>query len=161
MKQRTWLNTVVGASGRSITYFDGVVGSGRCTLDMRAASMFFILFLWQFPHFMAIAWLYRHQYERAGFKMLTVVDPSGERAGVQAVLAALALLPVSFIPGFFAPPPGGSLYVTFAFLLGVGQLICAVIFLATRTEASARILLRASLIYLPALWVLLMFVPLI
>jgi protoheme IX farnesyltransferase len=71
--------------------------------DPTAAALFLILFLWQFPHFMAIAWIYRRQYRAAGLKMLTVVDPSGRRAGVQAVVAALALLPISFLPGARRP----------------------------------------------------------
>jgi protoheme IX farnesyltransferase len=132
LKQRSWLNTVVGAVAGALPILMGWSAVGG-ELSIRAASMFMILFLWQFPHFMAIAWMYRRQYGQAGHKMLTVVDPS---------------------------PPACSLYVTLAFLLGVGQLICAVMFLALRTDAAARILLRASLIYLPALWLLLMFVPL-
>ena len=65
---------------------------------MRAWALVGVMFLWQFPHFMAIAWLYRDDYARAGQRMLTVVDPTGLRAGGQAVVAALALIPVSLVP---------------------------------------------------------------
>jgi protoheme IX farnesyltransferase len=105
---------------------------------------------------MAIAWLYRQQYQRAGMKMLTVVDPSGRRAGVQAVLGALAVLLASLLPVLIAPPSQGTaVYALVAFGLGVLQLACACCFLLFRREYSARWLLRASLVYLPSLLVLL------
>jgi protoheme IX farnesyltransferase len=103
---------------------------------------------------MAIAWLYRREYGAAGLRMLTVVDASGRRAGRQAVVAALALLPVSLLP--VALQLGGMAYLLGALGLGVGQLIIAGSFLRRRDEASARLLLRASLVYLPGLWFLLM-----
>lgn len=160
LKRISSLNTAVGAVSGALPILIGWSAAGG-ELGLRAASLFTVLFLWQFPHFMAIAWMYREQYGRAGLQMLTVVDSTGRRAGVQAVSSALALLPVSFIPGLFAPPPAGSLFAAFAFLLGVGQLICAVLFFALRSDAAARLLLRASLVYLPAFLLLLMFLPLL
>jgi protoheme IX farnesyltransferase len=157
LKSRTSLNTAVGAVAGAMPVLMGWSASGA-EIDLRAAALFLVVFLWQFPHFMAIAWIYREQYDAAGLKMLTVVDPSGRRAGTQAVLSALALLPVSFIPALLSP--GASLYVLAAFALGGGQLACAVMFCAKRDEAAARRLLRASLVYLPALLTLLLFVPL-
>ncbi|MFO0868220.1 MAG: heme o synthase [Pirellulales bacterium] len=159
LKTRSAANTAIGAVSGAMPVCVGWVAV-EGTYDLRLAALFTTLFLWQFPHFMAIAWLYRAQYERAGLKMLTVVDPTGRRAGVQAVLSAVALLPVSLIPALFGPAPGAGWYAALALLLGVGQLACAVIFFAQRSESAARLLLRASLVYLPALLGLLMFVPL-
>lgn len=158
LKSRTSLNTAVGAVAGALPVLMGWSAAGAA-MDLRAGALFLIVFLWQFPHFMAIAWIYRQEYARGGLKMLTVVDPSGRRAGVQAVLSALALLPVSLVPALLLP--GASVYAVAAFCLGVGQLACAVAFLMRLDQISARWLLRASLIYLPALLVLLMLIPLI
>lgn len=156
LKIRTSLNTAVGAVAGALPVLMGWSATGAA-FDVRSLALFLIVFLWQFPHFMAIAWIYRKQYARGGMKMLPVVDPSGRRAGVQAVLAALALLPVSIVPGLLAP--GTSLYLLAAFTLGVGQLLCATMFLSRMDERAARRLLRASLVYLPALLAALMLVP--
>lgn len=157
LKPRTSMNTVVGAVAGAMPVLMGWAAVGG-TLDLRAAALFLIVFLWQFPHFMAIAWIYREQYARAKMQMLTVVDPSGRRAGVQAVLAAAALLPVSFVPVLGID---GNWYVAAAFVLGTLQLACAVAFFVRMNEASARLLLRASLVYLPVLLALLALVPLL
>jgi len=119
-----------------------------------------VVFLWQFPHFMAIAWLYRKDYERAGMVMLTVVDPTGRRAGLQAVSGALALVPVSFFPAAVNFPATFS-YIVVAFVLGGSLLVCALAFFFRRDETSARWLLRASLIYLPALLFSTLMIPLL
>jgi protoheme IX farnesyltransferase len=103
---------------------------------------------------MAIAWLYRRDYSAAGLRMLTVVDPTGRRAGAQALLAALALLPISLLPA--AMHLGGVAYLAGALVLGLAQLMIATAFLRRLDESSARLLLRASLVYLPGLWFLLM-----
>lgn len=159
LKSRTPLNTAVGAVSGALPVLMGWCAAGGTLLDVRAVALFLVVFLWQFPHFMAIAWIYRGQYARGGMQMATVVDPSGRTAGMQAVLAALALLPVSFVPALWAP--GASWYLAAALALGAGQLVCAVAFFARLDESSARRLLRASLVYLPALLALLVMVPLI
>jgi protoheme IX farnesyltransferase len=128
-------------------------------IDSRAIALFLLLFLWQFPHFMAIAWLYRRQYGQAGHQMLTVVDSTGRRAGWQAVLAALALIPVSMVPVLGAPGLGSVLFVSAACILGAGQLVLAWLFWQKRTDAGARLLLQASLAYLPTLLTTLMLAP--
>ena len=106
------------------------------------------MFLWQFPHFMAIAWLYRIEYARAGQRMLTVVDPTGLRAGAQAVVGALALVPVSLVLAM--SPEAGSpvIYCFWSLVLGAMQVAAAVMFLIYPDDRSARRLLRASLVYL-------------
>ncbi len=89
---------------------------------LRAAALFLIVYLWQFPHFMAIAWIYRQQYAAAGLQMLTVVDATGRRAGAQAVLGALALIPVSFLPVL---QTSGRFYIAGAIVLGIAYLFAA------------------------------------
>lgn len=152
------VNTFVGAIAGALPLLIGW-SAMSAPLDIRAVAMFMIVFLWQFPHFMAIAWLYRKQYAKAGMLMLPVVDPSGVRAGVQAVLAATALIPTSLLLTIHTP--GAMWYWSLATMLGIGQLICAVTFCVERNETSARWLLRASLIYLPALMILLVLVPIL
>lgn len=148
-------NTFVGAVAGAIPVLMGYAAMGR-PLDLLAATLFMVIFLWQLPHFMAIAWIYRREYRAAGMRMLPVVDPSGIRAGTQAVVAALMLVPVSLLPAVL--PLAGSVYVYFilAMLLSTGQLLCAAAFCLELTESSARRLLRATLIYLPSLMMLLM-----
>lgn len=151
-------NTAVGAVAGALPVFIGWSAVSE-SLDIRAVALFLTLYLWQFPHFMAIAWLYREDYARGGYKMLPVVDPSGRRAGVQAVLCAAALLPVSAIPALAAPGWGGPLYLVIVTLLGLAQLLVAVMFLVQMNREAARRLLRMSLIYLPILLGLLVIVP--
>jgi protoheme IX farnesyltransferase len=157
MKLRTHANTMVGAVAGAMPVLMGWTAVGG-RLDLSAATLFLIVFLWQFPHFMAIAWIYRRQYEAAGMRMLSVVDPTGFRPGLQAVLAALVLVPVSLLPavvGF-----AGPIYFFWALALGAGQVACAAAFLVRRDDPSARLLLRTSLVYLPALLMWLMMGPL-
>jgi len=156
LKTRTSLNTAVGAVSGALPVLIGWTAVGG-TLDLRAATLFLIVFLWQFPHFMAIAWMYRKDYELAGMKMLTVVDPTGRSAGIQAVACALVLLPVSFVPVLHGS--AGSIYLIGAFLLGAGQLACSLAFLLRLDQVSARRLLHASLIYLPAILLLIVLIP--
>jgi heme o synthase len=158
LKTRSPLNTAVGAVAGALPVLIGWSATGTA-LDARACGLALLLFLWQFPHFMAIAWLYREDYARAGYRMLTVVEPTGRRAGWQAAGAALAILPVSIVPVLAAPGLGSVLYVIGAVLLGLGQLSLAVLFWRRASDARARLLLRASLVYLPTLLVMLMLAP--
>jgi protoheme IX farnesyltransferase len=148
MKTRSTLNTAVGAASGALPILMGWTAGGG-NFDLVALGLVGVLYLWQFPHFMAIAWLYRHDYSEAGFHMATVDDSSGLRAGAIAVSGALALLPISLIPSL-APQTGSPLvYCTWAMILGLLQLATAAAFLASRNDRSARRLLRASLFYLP------------
>lgn len=157
LKTRTPANTAVGAVAGALPVLMGWSAVGA-PLDMRAWSLFLIVFLWQFPHFMAIAWIYRQQYASAGLQMLSTVDPSGFRAGAQAIVAALALIPVSVVPCL--SDPAGGLYFAWATLLGTAQLACAVCFFFQLSDQAARRLLWASLVYLPAMMGLLLVGPL-
>jgi protoheme IX farnesyltransferase len=149
LKLRSPINTTVGAVAGAIPILMGWTATGA-PLNLTALSLAGVLFLWQFPHFMAIAWLYRHDYAIAGHRMLTVVDPSGIRAGVQAIAGASLLIPVSLIPA--VQPTSGSpmVYALWATALGGAQLALAIRFAVQRDERSARLLLRSTLIYLPA-----------
>jgi heme o synthase len=155
LKRSSTVNTAVGAVAGALPVLIGWTAMDA-RLDTRAVALLLVLFLWQFPHFMAIAWLYRRDYGQAGYQMLTVLDPSGRRAGGQAVLAALALIPVSIVPVLGAPGLGSMLYVGGALLLGAGQLALAAMFWQRTTDERARLLLQASLVYLPTLLVMLM-----
>jgi protoheme IX farnesyltransferase len=158
LKTRSPANTAVGAVAGALPMLIGWSATGA-EIDARAIALVLLLFLWQFPHFMAIAWLYRRDYAQAGYKMLTVVEPSGRRAGWQAVLSALALVPVSIVPLLGLPGAGSVLYVVGALLLGLGQLALAAAFWQRATDVRARLLLRASLVYLPTLLVMLLLAP--
>jgi protoheme IX farnesyltransferase len=149
LKRRSPLNTTVGAVAGAIPILMGWTAAGA-PLNLTAWSLATVLFLWQFPHFMAIAWLYRRDYAAAGHRMLTVVDPSGLRAGAQAIIGAALVIPVSLIPA--THPMSGSpvVYALWATVLGGLQFARAVQFAIERDESSARRLLRATLLYLPA-----------
>jgi protoheme IX farnesyltransferase len=166
LKARTSANTAVGAVAGAMPVLIGWAAaqgsfaftSGPLSGGLRAAALFLIVYLWQFPHFMAIAWIYRHQYGAAGLQMLTVVDGTGRRAGLQSVLGALALLPVSLLPALQAL---GLFYVIGATLLGFAYFCSAAIFCWRRDDLSARRLLQVSLVYLPGVLVLLVLSPLV
>jgi protoheme IX farnesyltransferase len=158
LKTATTVNTAVGAVAGALPVFIGWTATGEA-LDRRAVALALVLFLWQFPHFMAIAWLYRKDYAGAGYKMLTTVDPTGRRAGWQAVLAAVAVIPVSIVPVLSAPSLGSVMFAACAIALGLAQAALAAAFWHQASETSARLLLRASLVYLPTLLVTLMLAP--
>jgi protoheme IX farnesyltransferase len=147
LKTRSSLNTVVGAVSGALPILIGWTATGSA-IDVRALALVGVMFLWQFPHFMAIAWLYREDYQRARQRMLTVIDPSGIRAGAQAVSGALALVPVSLVPALSPQAGSPAIYCGWAVVLGVAQAAAAGAFLFHRSDRSARRLLRASLAYL-------------
>ena len=157
LKQISPANTAVGAVAGAIPILMGWTATGA-PLDLTAWTLAGVLFLWQFPHFMAIAWLYRGEYAKAGHQMLTVVDPTGARAGAQAIIGALLVIPVSTIPATLPTSGSPSLYSLWAIALGGVQLALAIRFAVNRDESSARWLLRATLIYLPAWMTLLLMV---
>jgi len=146
LKRITWLNTVVGAVPGGLPPLMGWTAA-RGDLAVEGWALFAILAFWQIPHFMAIAWLYREEYARAGFVMLPAVDPGGRRTGSQAISHAAALLTVSLLP--FLLGMTGLVYLCSAVLLGSGFLACAVIFRRDLTGRSARRLFLASILYLP------------
>jgi len=159
LKTRTTLNTAIGAVAGAIPVLMGWTATGM-PLNLTALALAAVVFLWQFPHFMAIAWLYREDYAAGGHKMLPVVDPSGFRSGSQAMVGALLLIPVSLVPAL-SPTSGSPLvYSLWAVGMGLAQLTLAFRFACCRDDMSARRLLRATLLYLPAWLVVLLMVTL-
>jgi heme o synthase len=148
LKRVTWLNTAVGAIPGALPPLMGWTAA-RDAVTLEGWSLFAILCFWQLPHFLAIAWLYREDYERAGFVMLPVVDRDGHRTGRQAVSHTLGLLPISLCP--FLLKMAGQLYLFGALVLGLVFLVCAVQFSRRLTLASARRLFLVSILYLPLL----------
>lgn len=151
LKRVTWLNTAVGAIPGALPPWMGWVAA-RGDIGGGGWCLFAILAFWQLPHFFAIAWMYRDEYSRVGFKMLPCLDPDGTRTGQQAVSHTLGLLPVSLCPFLFQL--AGPIYLTGALLLGAGYLACAIQFARRLDLQSARRLFFASIIYLPFLLVL-------
>ena len=154
MKRRTSLSTLVGAVPGALPALIGWTAS-HGTIAIGGATLFAIVFLWQIPHFMAIAWLYRDDYGKAGFPMLPVIEPEGHRAGRQAVVYAAALVPVSLVPTIVGI--AGSVYFVSALVLGVVLFVLAARFAMTRSERSARALFFGSITYLPLLWAAMVF----
>jgi protoheme IX farnesyltransferase len=148
LKRRTPLATLVGAVPGALPPVIGWAAA-RQSLDGGALVLFAILFLWQIPHFLAIAWLYRDDYARAGFPMLPVIDRDGSFTARQAVVHSLALLLVSLAPGVLGL--GGPWYLGGAFLLGVALTLFALRLATARDLVAARALFLASVLYLPAL----------
>jgi len=160
LKRVTTLATFIGA-------FPGAMGpmlgwtAARGRIEWPAVALFAILFVWQFPHFMAIAWLYREDYARAGIRMLPVVQPDGQSTVVEALFYAVAMIPVSLAPWWLGL--AGSAYAAIASALGVFYLAYTIRFSrilratnATESRMLARDLLKVSVIYLPLLLTTLM-----
>jgi protoheme IX farnesyltransferase len=148
LKRVSSLSTLVGAVPGAVPPVMGWTAV-RDQLEPGAWALFAILFLWQLPHFLSIAWLYREDYARGGFPMLPVDDPDGRRTALQTLLYGGALVPVSLLPS----PLGlvGMMYLAGALLLGLGYFAACVVFARQRSESAARRLLLASVAYLPAL----------
>jgi protoheme IX farnesyltransferase len=149
LKQRTPLSTLVGAFPGAMPPIIGYAAASGI-LDAQAWTLFAILFLWQFPHFLAIAWMYREDYERAGILMLPVVQPSGEATARQIVLYSLALIPVSMAPSLLGM--SGKIYFFGALALGLWYLYSGVRVAFDRTILRARAVLLVSVIYLPLIY---------
>jgi protoheme IX farnesyltransferase len=148
LKRVTTLNTIIGAIPGALPPLMGWTAA-RGEITPGGWALFAILFFWQLPHFLAIAWIYREQYARAGFVMLPVVDPTGERTGRQAVSHTLGLLPFSLCPFVFHL--AGPVYLAGALLLGAAYLWFAVQFSRQLTVTGARRLFFMSITYLPLL----------
>ena len=148
MKRFSELNTLLGAIPGALPPLLGWTAATGHT-GLGGWILFLILWFWQMPHFLAIAWLYRDQYAAAGFKMLSTRDPDGWATGWQALIYSAALLAVSLLPGIVGM---ASPYYFFAALaLGAAMMFLAADFLRTRNNGSARRLFFASIIYLPLL----------
>lgn len=154
LKQRSSLSTVVGALPGAMPPLIGYAAStGRLTPE--AWALFAILFIWQFPHFLAIAWMYREDYTRAGILMLPVVEPDGRSTSRQIVIYASTLIPVSLFPTLLGMT--GKIYLVGALILGIWFLYAGVRVAFDRTILRARRVLLVSVIYLPLIYGLMLF----
>jgi protoheme IX farnesyltransferase len=151
LKRRTSLATVIGAIPGALPPVIGWAAA-RGSLSREAWTLFGIVFLWQLPHFLAIAWMFRDDYGRAGFPLLPVVEPDGRSTGRQALLYAAALIPLSLVPTLMGLT--GEVYFAAALVLGLAFLALTVRFARSRTVRDARRLFFSSIIYLPLIWIL-------
>lgn len=146
LKRITWLNTTVGAIPGALPIMGGWSAAAN-SIDSGAWILFAIMFIWQHPHFYAIAWLYKEDYRKAGMQMLPVVDESGRSTLVQILLWSMLLIPVSLLPIVFEM--ASETYLFGALFGGTLMLYYAISFSMKRNMGTARNLLRATLVYLP------------
>ncbi|MGH6690850.1 MAG: heme o synthase, partial [Gammaproteobacteria bacterium] len=149
LKRRTSLATLVGAVPGALPPVIGWTAAGG-GVTLPALVLFGIVFCWQMPHFLAIAWMYRHEYAAAGIPLLPVLEPDGRRTGRQALLYATALWPVSLMPTLVGLASG--FYIAVATLLGCVLVALSARFARERSAAAARRLFLFSIVYLPLLW---------
>jgi protoheme IX farnesyltransferase len=149
LKQRTPHSTTVGAVPGAMPPVIGYAAAAG-VVDERAIALFAILFLWQFPHFYSIAWLYREDYSSAGIKMLPVVDPTGARTVRHILTCALLLVPISMVPSYLHMT--GRLYLAGAMLLSLMYLYYGMRIAREHSRLRARAVLMASIVYLPLLY---------
>jgi len=152
MKRRTPFATVVGGIPGAIPPLIGwaVV---RGNLSMEAWSLFFILFFWQMPHFLSLAWMYRKDYARAGYKLLVVLDATGDITSRQILIYCCALVPASLLPTLIGLT--GYVYFTGALILSISFLVTGVVFIREQSSSAARRVFYFSLIFLSFLFLLL------
>ncbi len=149
LKRRTPHATTIGAFPGAMPPLIGYAAAAG-SLSAEAWVLFAILFLWQFPHFLSIAWLYREDYGRAGIRMLPVVEPDGKSTARQIVICSILLLPASLAPSYLAM--SGKVYLFGALALGLAFLYAGLRVVFERSTIRARQVLLASVVYLPLLY---------
>lgn len=149
LKTRTTLSTFIGAFPGAMPPLMGWTAAAN-EISLGAWALFWTLFLWQFPHFLAIAWMYREEYKRAGILMLPVVEPAGKITAKQIVIFAVLTLLISLAPFFLGL--AGLFYLIGAALLGAWFLFAGIDFARTKSDEKARRLLKVSVMYLPLLF---------
>jgi heme o synthase len=154
LKRRSPHSTTVGSIPGAMPPLIGFAAASG-TLTWNAWALFAILLLWQFPHFYAIAWMYKEDYARAGIRMLPVVEPDGRSTALRILMYSVALIPISLMPKFLAM--AGNIYFYGALALGLAFLYYGLKIRTERTRSQARRVLLASVIYLPALFTLMLF----
>jgi protoheme IX farnesyltransferase len=154
LKQRSKHSTTVGAFPGAMPPLIGFAAA-HGSLTVEAWILFAILLLWQFPHFYAIAWMYRDDYARAGIRMLPVVEPDGRSTARQVLIYSVILIPISLIPTFLSMT--GTIYLVGALLLGAQFLYAGYRLANDRTILRARGVLLSSVVYLPLLYCLMLF----
>jgi heme o synthase len=154
LKLRTSLSTIAGALPGALPAVIGWAAATN-TLSIEGWVLFGIVFMWQMPHFLAIAWMYRDEYARAGMPLLPVIEPDGKSTGRQAVLYTAVLIPLSMMPTGVGLAT--AWYLAGAITLGAILMVLALEFSAKRDLPTARRLFFGSILYLPILWALLVF----
>lgn len=154
LKTKTSASTAIGAIPGAMPPLMGWTSASN-EITLGAWILFAMLFLWQFPHFLAIAWMYKEQYAKAGILMLPVVEPAGKITAVQIVAFTLMLLPVSLAPFFFGV--SGVVYLIGAGLLGIWFLFASIQAARAKSVEKARKLLLVSVLYLPLIFALMVF----
>ena len=153
LKKVTWWNTAIGAIPGALPPVGGwTAASGK--LELGAWIIFLILFVWQHPHFYAIAWMYKEDYARGGFKMLPVVHPDGRSTFNQIIGFSIILIPISLLPVLSGM--AGALYGWGMGILGIGMLAMGIQLARTKSVQDAKALLKASVIYLPLFFALIL-----
>ncbi len=153
LKRRSWLSTTVGAIPGAMPPVIGVAAAGG-TAAVKAAALFTILFVWQFPHFYSIAWMYKEDYGRAGIRMLPVVEPDCRSTARKMLLWSLALIPASFVPALLGMT--GVVYTFGSLILGGWLVMSSLRVVLQASRLHARAVLLASVIYLPLIYGLLL-----
>lgn len=154
LKTRTSASTAIGAIPGALPPLMGYTASAN-EITLGAWTLFALLFLWQFPHFLAIAWMYKEQYAKAGILMLPVVEPEGKITARQIVIFTVLLLPVSLAPFFIGM--AGWIYLIGASVLGIWFLTASIKAARAKTVEQARKLLMVSVLYLPIIFALMVF----
>ena len=154
LKTRTTLSTAIGALPGAMPPLMGWTASAN-EISLGAWSLFALLFVWQFPHFLAIAWMYKEQYRQAGIKMLPVVEKEGKVTAQQIVIFTIILFPISLAPFFIGF--SGLFYLAGASILGIWFLIASIQTARAKSIAKARKLLLVSVLYLPLVFALMVF----
>jgi protoheme IX farnesyltransferase len=156
LKQKSWWSTTVGAFPGAMPPLIGYAAAAN-RLTAEAWVLGAILFFWQFPHFYAIAWMYREDYSRAGIRMLPVVEPDGGSTARQILLYSILLIPISLLPKWMGMT--GTVYMVGAIALGFLFLYSGIRVSLDRTKTRARAVLLTSVVYLPVLYVLMVLDP--
>lgn len=151
LKRRSSFGTVIGAIPGALPPVIGWTAA-RGALTSEAWALFGIVFLWQLPHFLAIAWMYREDYARAGYPMLPVIEPDGRSTARQSLIYATALLPLSLAPTLLGL--AGNFYFVSVLALGLGFVYLTYRFVRTRAVRDARTVFFGSILYLPLVWIL-------
>lgn len=155
MKTKSFLNTIVGAFPGALPTFTGFVAA-RGEADYAAFTVFTFLFIWQLPHFFSIAWIYKEDYQRAGYKMMSLYDETGKQAVALILVGNLALIASSYLPMYYMEPKSSVFY---ALLTTVGNVFMFILtlMLVKNREKHMKAYFYASIIYLPYILILLMF----
>jgi protoheme IX farnesyltransferase len=151
LKRITSFAAVVGAVPGALPPMIGWAASRGSITELGGWSLFLIMFVWQLPHVLAISWMYREEYGKAGLPVLPVVDSKGAMTGRQAVLWSATLVPISVLPSIAGI--ANQVYGMGALVLGLAQLAITVMFAMQRTNDRARLVFYASIVYLPLLWI--------